>query len=178
MELITNYNDKTIKLRTATADDVDYLLKWWNDGEIMEHAGFPLGLNTTAEKVQKSIAKSSEVYQLLIMEFEGIPFGEMTFSIENNVADFGIKICVKTLRNKGVGPVVLKALFQYLFDLGVEKICCDTNPNNARARHFYENKMGMKQVKIKENCWTNQLGEPQGIVFFEITKEEFENNKN
>ena len=174
MELLCKYNDKTIKLRSATTEDIKYFYKWWNDGEVMEHAGFPLGLNITEERIKQSIDKNCDTKQLLIMEFEDIPFGEISFSIENNQANFGIKICEKTMRNKGIGPVVLKALFQYLFDLGVEKICCDTNPNNARARHFYENKMGMKQVEIKENCWKNQIGEPQGVVLFEITKEEFE----
>ena len=42
MKLITNYNVKMIILRTATIDDVTHLVKWWNDGEIMEHAGASL----------------------------------------------------------------------------------------------------------------------------------------
>ena len=139
----------------------------------MEHAGFPLGVNITADGVQQSINKNCETRQLLIIELAGIPFGEMNFKIDGDKADFGIKICVKTMQNKGIGQVLLNALFEYLFGLGIAKITCDTNPNNTRARHFYEHKMGMKLVKIKENCWVNQIGEPQGAVLFEITREQF-----
>lgn len=31
-------------IRSATLEDAKYLLKWWNDGKVMEHAGFPNGL--------------------------------------------------------------------------------------------------------------------------------------
>ena len=33
-----------ILIRTATVDDAVQLNKWWNDGRVMEHAGFPYGL--------------------------------------------------------------------------------------------------------------------------------------
>ena len=33
-----------IVIRSATVDDAIQLNKWWNDGRIMEHAGFPNGL--------------------------------------------------------------------------------------------------------------------------------------
>lgn len=34
------YNE--ILVRNASLEDVPNLLKWWNDGIVMEHAGFPL----------------------------------------------------------------------------------------------------------------------------------------
>ena len=40
-----------ICLRDVTAADCKQLGKWWNDGSIMAHAGFPNGLGTTAEKI-------------------------------------------------------------------------------------------------------------------------------
>ncbi len=32
-----------IVIRSATTDDAIQLNNWWNDGRIMEHAGFPKG---------------------------------------------------------------------------------------------------------------------------------------
>lgn len=29
-------------IRNATVDDAFQLALWWNDGKVMEHAGFPL----------------------------------------------------------------------------------------------------------------------------------------
>ena len=40
-----------------------------------------------------------------------------------------------------------------------------------------EYKMNMRKVKIVNNCFTNQIGELCSAVLFEITKEEFLNNK-
>lgn len=178
MELVAKYDDQTLKLRTAISEDASYLLKWWNDGDIMAHAGFPLGLNITEEQVLKNIVKSCETKQLLIMQLDGIPFGEMSYTIDGNNADFGIKICIPTMRGQGIGELALTTLFEYLFSLGIEKITCDTNLNNKGSQNFYENKMGMRKVKVCENCWKNQLGELQSTVFFEITKNEFEQTKN
>ncbi len=39
------YND--ISIRNAETKDCEQLAKWWNDGNVMAHAGFPLGLGTT-----------------------------------------------------------------------------------------------------------------------------------
>ena len=40
-----------IVIRNATAADAPQLAAWWNDGSVMAHAGFPLGLGTSAEKI-------------------------------------------------------------------------------------------------------------------------------
>lgn len=44
-------NDLTI--RNAEKSDCDQLAAWWNNGNVMAHAGFPLGLNITAEEMNK-----------------------------------------------------------------------------------------------------------------------------
>lgn len=40
-----------ICIRQAKATDAKQLTAWWNDGTVMEHAGFPNGLGTTEEEV-------------------------------------------------------------------------------------------------------------------------------
>ena len=178
MQLTININGKDFYLRSAKKEDAPTLLKWWNDGEIMAHAGFPLGLNTSISKIEQSIEKKSENNQLLIMELDGIPFGEMNFKINDDIAEFGIKICNKNLHSKGIGKAFLTKLFEYLFN---ERNCniikCDTDLKNKGSQNFYENKMNMRKVKIINNCFTNQIGELCSAVLFEITKEEFLNNK-
>ena len=46
-ELPLHLQHNSLTLRTATVDDVPYLTRWWNDGAVMAHAGFPNGLGTT-----------------------------------------------------------------------------------------------------------------------------------
>ena len=41
-----------IKIRDAELKDARTLLLWWNNGKVMEHAGFPYGLETTEEKIK------------------------------------------------------------------------------------------------------------------------------
>ena len=139
----------------------------------MDHAGFPLGLNTNPKQIKEIIAKKNANNELLIMELNEIPFGEISFKIEDNIASFGIKICVKTLRGKGIGQALLTTLFLYLFERNISLIKCDTNLKNIGAQNFYQNKMHMRKSKTIENCWTNQIGELQSTAFFEITKDEF-----
>lgn len=39
-----------LTIRNATAEDAEILAKWWSDGKVMAHAGFPLGINSTPKK--------------------------------------------------------------------------------------------------------------------------------
>lgn len=38
-------------IREATMADTELLCNWWNDGEVMAHAGFPEGLGITEQEV-------------------------------------------------------------------------------------------------------------------------------
>lgn len=177
MQLNFIYNNKNISIKSATEADAPLLLYWWNDGEIMAHAGFPLGAQTTLEKVKNSISKNTESKQLLIIYCEKIPIGEMNYQEENNVYSLGIKICNKMFQNNGYGTEILKQFFNYLFTKkNAEKITCDTNLKNIRAQFVYENKLKMKRVKTTYNSWTNQIGELCSATFFEITKKDFFNS--
>ena len=53
-----SHND--ISIRSARREDAGLLCKWWNDGSVMAHAGFPNGLGTTVEEVQDQIEKESD----------------------------------------------------------------------------------------------------------------------
>ena len=38
---------KNLTIRSAVAEDAPLLAKWWNDGAVMAHAGFPDGTGQT-----------------------------------------------------------------------------------------------------------------------------------
>ena len=60
-----------IVIRSATAADARQLTAWWNDGSVMAHAGFPLGLSTTVEKVIAGLRDGR-----LLLEEDGRLIGE------------------------------------------------------------------------------------------------------
>ena len=94
-----NVSYQKIKIRDASLDDARKLLLWWNNGKVMEHAGFPFGLETTEEKIKQSLEKNDNNYRHII-EYNNKEIGEMNYIVlDNNVCDIGIKICEFSYQN-------------------------------------------------------------------------------
>ena len=170
MKIENNY----LCIRNAEVDDCIQLAEWWNDGSIMAHAGFPNGVGTTSEEIQKQIANDSDTSgRLLIILYKDLAIGEMSYyNLGDKMAEIGIKICNTNYQEKGLGRVVLSMLIRELFSMGYEKIILDTNLKNIRAQHVYE-LLGFKKVRINENSWTNQVGELQSSIDYELFFENF-----
>ena len=168
------YRDLCIS--NAEARDCEQLAAWWNDGAVMDHAGFPLGLGTTAAVVRGEIADDSDdTRRRLIIELAGAPIGEMSYSnLGGGTAELGIKICDFTKQERGLGRAALSMLISALFARGYTRIILDTNLKNLRAQHVYE-LLGFKKLRINKDSWTNQLGELQSSVDYELTPENFVN---
>lgn len=160
-------------IREAVINDAKCLCKWWSDGAVMEHAGFPNGINTNLNELIKKLKNQNDKSKRLIIEINSKPVGEMIYYITNETAEIGIKICNFNYQEKGYGSKSLKLLISYLFNnMNIKRIILDTNLNNKRAQHVYE-KLGFKKVEIKMNSWKNQLGELQSSIDYELLKNEF-----
>lgn len=116
-------------IRNAEKKDCEQLAVWWNDGTVMAHAGFPNGLGTSAAEIEKQIADDSdETRRRLIIEYNDVRIGEMSFYVfENHRYEIGIKICESDYQEKGIGRVVLSMLIEELFRMGANVIFLDTN---------------------------------------------------
>ncbi|MBQ9263250.1 MAG: GNAT family N-acetyltransferase [Clostridia bacterium] len=163
-----------LTLRNAVTGDAPQLAAWWNDGAVMAHAGFPMGLGTTPEKIARDLqTDSDDTRRRLMLLYDGTPIGEMCFTRLNNAAaEIDIKICNPAYQEKGIGRVALSLLIRALFAMGCEKIVLDTSPHNARARHVYE-KLGFRQTGIRENCWQDQMGQWRSAVDYELMEANF-----
>ncbi len=170
-----NLKHNKIFVREATSADAELLCAWWNDGLVMAHAGFPNGLGTTREAVVEKL-KAQDIQNTCrhIIEYEDRPIGEMNYIRMNEKAcEMGIKICEADMQNRGIGKVVLSLFIKGLFEeLGYDKICLDTNLNNKRAQHVYE-QLGFQKVRVNMDSWKNQLGELQSSVDYELTRDGF-----
>lgn len=165
-------------IRNAEKKDCEQLAVWWNDGTVMAHAGFPNGLGTSTAEIEKQIADDSdETRRRLIIEYNDVRIGEMSFyGFENHRYEIGIKICESDYQEKGIGRVVLSMLIEELFRMGANVIFLDTNLKNTRAQHVYE-KLGFRKTAVHYNSWKNQLGEMESSVDYELTADEFCNLK-
>jgi RimJ/RimL family protein N-acetyltransferase len=165
-------NDNLV-LRHATVDDVQILWDWWSNGKIMAHAGFPNGIHTDADKLMEKIKNETDTSRRLIIEIDSNRVGEMSYRIQDDTAEIGIKICDFSYHEKGYGTKALKMLIGYLFkEMEVPKIILDTNLNNTRAQHVYE-KIGFRKVAVRIDSWKNQLGVLQSAVDYELSREDF-----
>lgn len=171
-----HYGD--LLIREATVDDAKQLCIWWNDGKVMEHAGFPNGLETTVDIIIKQIEEKKTGNLLQnhrhIIIYKNTPIGEMNYHpIDAEMCEIGIKICDFSMQNKGFGKVLLSLFISALFnEYGYKKIILDTNLKNKRAQHVYE-QLGFKKIRINKDCWKDQLGFLQSSIDYELTKDSF-----
>ena len=158
----------SLTIRDAVAADAAQLTAWWNDGAVMAHAGFPLGLGTTVEKVIAGLGNG----RLILIENERL-IGEACYrKVGEGVAEIGIKICETDCQNRGLGRIILSMLISWLFEQGFEKIVLDTNLTNKRAQHVYES-LGFQKLRVNVDSWTDQLGNKQSAVDYELTEDNF-----
>ncbi|MBR4537598.1 MAG: GNAT family N-acetyltransferase [Clostridia bacterium] len=163
-----------IMLRNAEERDCARLAAWWNDGAVMAHAGFPMGLGITPEKIAAQIAADSDdTRRRMILQYQDKPIGETSFRIlKNGSAEIGIKICDAAYQERGIGRKALSMLIGELFRRGCGKIILDTNLNNTRAQHVYE-LLGFQKTGVRMDAWTDQAGRLQSAVDYELTREHF-----
>ena len=158
----------TLLIRDAVTADAQQLTAWWNDGAVMAHAGFPLGLGTTEEKVIAGLGNG----RLVLEENERL-IGEACYrKVGEGIAEIGIKICETDCQNRGLGRMILSMLISWLFAQGFEKIVLDTNLTNLRAQHVYES-LGFQKLRVNIDSWTDQLGNKQSAVDYELTEDNF-----
>lgn len=165
---------QNLVIRCAEADDAEILCRWWNDGAVMAHAGFPNGLGTSVEKIQKDLqTDSDETRRRLVVEFQGRPIGEMCYRNEGNgSADIDIKICESDYQERGLGRLLLSMLIAHLFRSGYEKIVLDTDLQNTRAQHVYE-KLGFRKTAVNVDSWKDQIGNLRSSVSYELLPTDF-----
>ena len=175
--MIINWKDLCIK--DAQKEDAVQLAAWWNDGAVMAHAGFPNGIGTTSDQIAKDISTDTDdTKRRLILTCAGKRIGEMSYRVsEANSAEIGIKICEGKYQDRGLGRVYLSMLIKELFERGFRKICLDTNLKNVRAQHVYE-LLGFRRLRVNENSWTDQLGQLQSSVDYELVPEDFQDKRN
>ena len=150
-------------IRSALPTDAAQLAAWWNDGAVMTHAGFPNGIGTDADIVEKQLL-SDDTHRFII-ESEGVSIGEMCWrETSPATAEIGIKICNPAYQNRGLGKTLLRLLSDALFRQGFSYIEVSTMLSNQRAQHVYE-QLGFGEKTLVKDGWTA----PGGTVYSYLT---------
>lgn len=166
------YDD--ICIRNIGIEDCEKLARWWNDGKVMAHAGFPNGLGTSATEIWDKVSDDTDdTRRRMIIEYQNSAIGETNYyNLGDHVAEIGIKICDESYQEKGLGKKILSMLIAELFSMGYKKIILNTNLKNLRAQHVYE-QLGFQKVRTCMDAWTDQVGVLQSFVDYELLPENF-----
>lgn len=162
-----------LRIRSAMELDAPLLNRWWNDGAVMAHAGFPKGLHQPPEETLKTVQRSMAAGgHLCIMEVQGAPVGECSLPIRDGVGGPGWKICEAARQNQGHGPGFIRMCMDYFFSQPeVKRVVWDTMADNARALKVYGRLPGVRCLGVLPAPWQDQLGAWREGIGYELTRE-------
>lgn len=168
-----NLQYKEINIRQEGLDDAELLLDWYNDGSIMEYAGFPDGKKTSVIIIRHYINHDTKNHRHII-EFNDKPIGEIIYrDLQDKTTEISILIADKDYQNKGYGKIILSLFIDVLFfDLGFDKVKLETYANNKISQHVFE-ELDFKKVKEYKDNRTDTKGNPMSTIDYELVAEDF-----
>ena len=140
---------KRTALRPTGPEDLTFLQTLWNDGEVMRHVGYPLGLGIDEkgarewlDRLEKDRGRDREHW---IVEVKGEPIGEAFYRRCDEycgyrapkMAELDLKLKPE-FWGRGYGSDALRTLATYLFAQGVETLVVSPNLENKAALMLYE----------------------------------------
>ena len=176
---------KNIVIRQLELGDEEFLHKWWNNGEMMEHAAFPFGTMQSKEAIRKGITDEIECQDIFPIRKRFIicnritmkPIGEINYgewSARNQKCEFGIKIGEVDEQGKGYGQDALFHFIDFLIrTLNLNTIELTAMIDNKRAHKLYK-KLGFKEIGIvREGFFDSRIGAFKDVLYMDILKEEW-----
>lgn len=151
-------------LRKTTLEDLDDLMRLWNDGRVMKWVGFPDGLDydrTAFETWFERVEANSARHHFVVLRDDVGFCGETYYAvdIEHQRASLDIKL-VPEAQGQGFATDALKTLIKHVFaaEVGVESVWTQPSLTNRAARQLYR-RCGLRpaprpaEIKDGESYW-------------------------
>lgn len=147
-----------VQLRAIEKDDIEFILKWFNDSEVIENLQFYLPLTRMAEEkwFEKISLSQNDVVFLIEVEVEDGQFkpigtcGLHEISPKDRVATLGIAIGEKDFWNGGYGTAAARLIVEYGFcQLNLHKIESCVYAGNDKSLRMHE-KLGFENEGLKK----------------------------
>ncbi|GAA0089975.1 hypothetical protein UT300009_00010 [Paraclostridium bifermentans] len=177
---------KNLFIRTLELGDEEFLYRWWNDGEIMEHSTHAFGILNSKEAIKRKLFKEFENETMfptdkrfiICKKDDSTPIGEINYcnwDSRSQKAELGIKICNIDEQGKGHGLDALYHFIDFMFKfLNLNKIELTTMADNKRAQQLYK-KLGFKNIGIiRDGYFDSRFGEFSDVVYMDLIKKEWE----
>jgi RimJ/RimL family protein N-acetyltransferase len=176
---------KNVVIRQLESGDEELLHKWWNNGDMMEHATFPFGTMQSKEAIKKSIADEiigqdmfpTRKRYMICHKSTMKPIGEINYgnwSARNQSCEFGIKICEVDEQGKGYGQDALYHFIDFMFrTLNLNKIELTSMIDNKRAHKLYK-KLGFREIgTIRDGFFDSRTGSFMDVLYMDLLKKEW-----
>jgi len=163
-----------ITLREIEGDDLDSIVKWRNDLEILRWLFSYLPLSKTKQRKWYERYVEDETEQIFVVEVkeETIPIGtvELTnIDYKNQRAELGVLIGDKSWRNKKIGGEALNLLIKFAFDeMNIRKIKAIVFEENVPAIRLYKSCGFVEEGVLKKEVYKN--GEFKSIIVMALFK--------
>ena len=175
------YYGELVKLRALEMEDLDTILKYFNNLELRQYLStqWPMSRNaerqwlerTTTMNPWKDGGLTLAIEDKKTNEFLGT-VGFFDISKQHQKAEFGIAIHKPDNLGKGYGTDTTRVMLWVAFHvLGLNTVFLLTLASNERAQRAYE-KVGFKRAGVfRQGAYV--LGEFHDFVIMDITKDEF-----
>jgi len=170
---------KKVRIRAIEKTDIDEIMKWVNDPEVMQNLfmRYPVSRYQEEKWIEKALDDSNPRNRVFALETkDGVYLGGMglhAVNWENGNAEVGIVIGKKEHWNKGYGTDAMMAMLDFAFNrMNLHRVYLRVYDFNVRGRKSYEKCGFKKEGVLREDLYAH--GKYHDTIIMGILKDEFE----
>ena len=163
-----------IILREIEEDDLNSIVKWRNDPDILRWLFSYSPLNETKQRrwYEKYLADDTQQTFIIEVKEEKIPIGTVgltSIDYKNQRAELGVLIGDENWQNKGMGKEALDLLIKFAFDeMNIRKIKAIVFEENVPAIRLYKSCGFVEEGVLKKEVYKD--GEFKSVMVMALFK--------
>lgn len=175
------YYGEMVRLRALEMEDLDLILKYWNNLELRQFlaTAWPMSRNAERKWLERATMMNPWKDGEMVLAVEDKKTNEFLGTVslfdiskQHQKAEFGIAIHNPENYGKGYGTDTTRVMLWVAFHiLGLNTIFLPTLASNKRAQRAYE-KAGFKSAGVLRQS-AYMLGKFHDFVIMDVTKEDF-----
>jgi RimJ/RimL family protein N-acetyltransferase len=170
---------KKVRIRAIEKTDIDEIMKWINDREVMDNLlmRYPVSRYQEEKRIERTLEGSDERNKVFAIETkEGVYLGGIglhRITWENRNAEVGIVIGKKEYWNKGYGSDAMIAILDFAFNrMNLHRVYLRVFSFNQRGIRSYEKCGFTKEGVLREDLYAQ--GKYHDTIMMGILRDEFD----